>query len=130
MEININNPIEKIRCKIEFYSHQYECRGVTIITIHNNGKIKIEDYIKGVSKSKDTEYLSCPVKEFKKLTQEIEECISTANKLDFYIDDKSVEVKVYHKLGLLQTMERGLGNEKCDINQILFQFFRKYNIYP
>ena len=67
----------------------------------------------------------CTVAAFRLLCYRIEECISTADRLNDYCDDSSEELKIFHQFGRVQTMDRGLGNEETDIGRIMHDFFDK-----
>ena len=53
---------------------------------------------------------------------QIEACIEFADRLDFYVDDSSEELKIYRKFGRVQIVDRGLGNRDVHIGEIMHEF--------
>ena len=67
-----------------------------------------------------------PLDEFGDLSDKICECIYNADRLDFYVDDSEEELKIFHKYGRIQRMDRGLGNESSNIGEIVNSFLERY----
>ena len=64
----------------------------------------------------------CSPEEYAKLCSNIKECIDNADRLDFYCDDASEELKIYHQFGRVQIIDRGLGNDGVHIGEIMHEF--------
>ncbi len=97
-----------------------------IFVVVNDGSIVKRYYKPGSRKVHSVCKANCDPEAFKTLCQRISECIELANQLDFYVDDSSEELRIYHKYGRTQTMDRGLGNGNVHIGEIMNEFLRNY----
>lgn len=95
-------------------------------TITNNGTITSKNYKVGSRKVDSVQKANCSLEDFKQLCDEIELCIVEADRLDFYVDDSSEELKIYYEFGRVQTVDRGLGNSSTHIGEIINDFLTKY----
>ena len=98
----------------------------TVTTIDDEGVIVSKTYKAGSRKAAFVQKEVCSLKAFQKLCRDIEECITSADRLDMYIDDCSEELTVFYEYGRVQTMDCGLGNGNGDIGQIVNKFLQKY----
>lgn len=119
--------IEKLeyrRCYFDISTMQSGARITTIIT--NDGTIISKEYKAGSRKVNSVQKTSCSLEEFEKLCNEIESCIENADRLDFYVDDTSEELRIFYKYGRVQIMDRGLGNDNSHIGEIVNAFLEKH----
>lgn len=117
------NTIEKLVYKREFLDLSVMKIGAkTVTTITADGNIILKEYKFGSRKAESVQNARCSVVAFKKLCYDIETCVETADRLDFYVDDSSEGLKIYHKFGRVQLMDRGLGNEERNIGAIMHEF--------
>lgn len=119
--------IEKLeyrRCYFDVSTMQNGARITTVIT--NDGTIISKEYKAGSRKVYSIQKTSCSLEEFQELCNKIELCIENADRLDFYVDDASEELRIYYKYGRIQTMDRGLGNDYSDIGKIVNVFLEKH----
>ena len=93
-----------------------------ITTITDDSTIVVKEYKFGSRKAHSVQKAQCSLTAFEALCNSINECIETADRLDFYVDDSSEELKIYHKFGRVQIMDRGLGNENTNIGHIMHAF--------
>ncbi len=118
--------IEKLeyrRCYFDVSTMQNGARTTTIIT--NDGAIVSKEYKAGSRRVNSIKKTSCSLEEFEKLCNEIELCIENADRLEFYVDDASEELRIFYKYGRIQTMDRGLGNDNSHIGEIVNSFLEK-----
>ena len=94
-----------------------------VATINNDGTVIFKEYKSGSRKVQSIYKGHCSVTSFEVLCIEIKECIDSADRLDFYVDDASEELKMYHQFGRVQIVDRGLGNEVIHIGEIMHEFF-------
>ena len=121
-----SNAVEKIVYKRECLDLSVMKIGAKIITtIMATGDIVVREYEFGSRKASSVQKTHCTVDRFKALCDDIEACIQSADRLDFYVDDSSEELKLYHRFGRIQTMDRGLGNEDRNIGIIMHEFLAK-----
>ena len=119
--------ILKLEYKREFFDISLMRRGgKKIISISNDGTIVCEEYKADSRKVHSTRKEKCSLIEFRKLCKQILKCIENADRNEMFIDDSSAELKIYHKYGRTQTMDRGLGNDDINIEYIMMRFFEKY----
>lgn len=117
------NTIEKLVYKREFLDLSVMKIGVkTVTTITADGNIILNKYKFGSRKAEWVQNAHCSMEAFEKLCDDIEACIETADRLDFYVDDSSEELKIYHKFERVQLMDRGLGNGERNIGAIMHEF--------
>lgn len=98
----------------------------TTTTITNNGTIISKNYKVGSRKVDSVQKATCSLEDFKKLCDEIELCIEKADRLDFFVDDSSEELKIYYEYGRVQIVDRGLGNDDTHIGDIVNDFLEKH----
>ena len=96
--------------------------GRLVTTILNDGTVIFKEYraksqkVQAVYKGKRS------VEDYRILCAKIEDCIEFADRLDFYVDDSLEKLKIYHKFGRMQIVDRGLGNEDVHIGEIMHEF--------
>lgn len=122
--ISTNTSIVKLVYKREFFDvSQMKIGAKKITTITADGTVVIKEYNPGSRKAYSMRKISCTVDEYGALCDKIERCIENADRLDFYVDDASEELKIFHKYGRIQIVDRGLGNEEVHIASIMHEFF-------
>ena len=120
------NDILKLVYKREYFDISLMKIGARLVTtINADGTVLFKEYKPGSSKVESVYKGKCTVSAFRLLCYRIEECISTADRQEFYDDDSSEELKIFHAFGRVQTMDRGLGNEEMDIGRIMHDFFER-----
>ena len=120
------NTILKLVYKREYFDiSQMKIGARLVTTINADGTVLFKEYKPGSRKVKSVYKGKCTVAAFRLLCYCIEECISTADRQEFYVDDSSEELKIFHSFGRVQTMDRGLGNEETDIGRIMHDFFER-----
>ena len=119
--------IEKLEYRRWFFDIAEMRDGARITTaITNDGTIIQKEYKAGSRKVNSVHRTQCSQEDFEKLCSEIESCIEEADRLDFYVDDSSEELKIYYKYGRIQIVDRGLGNGATHIGTIVNRFLAKY----
>jgi len=122
-----NMSIEKLEYRRRFFDISVMKDGARkTTTITNDGTIISKNYQVGSRKVDSVQRANCSLEDFKKLCDEIEFCIEEADRLDFYVDDSSEELKIYYEFGRVQTVDRGLGNSNTHIGEIINDFLTKY----
>lgn len=122
----MENGIIKLTYKREYFDISKMRPGAKVITtINNDGTVVFKEYEPGSRKVSSAYKGKCSVSAFRLLCFRLEECITTADRQDFYCDDSSEELKIYHPFGRVQIMDRGLGNEDVHIADIMHEFFEK-----
>ena len=96
--------------------------GRLVTTILNDGTVIFKEYDPGSRKVQSVRKGKRSVEDYKTLCAKLENCIESADRLDFYVDDSSEELKIYHKFGRVQIVDRGLGNENVHIGEIMHEF--------
>ena len=120
------NTILKLVYKREYFDiSQMKIGARLVTTINADGTVLFKEYKPGSRKVESVYKGKCTVAAFRLLCYRIEECISTADRQEFYVDDSSEELKIFHSFGRVQTMDRGLGNEETDIGRIMHDFFER-----
>ena len=110
----------------EFFDISTMCSGARVVsTINADGTVIFKEYKSGSRKAESTYKGTCSLTAFEILCLRIEECISTADRQEVYVDDASEELKIFHQFGRVQTMDRSLGNEETDIGRIMHDFFEE-----
>ncbi len=97
-----------------------------ITTIVADGTITQKEYMPGSRKAHMVKEAICSAEAYRKLCTKIIDCIVYADRLDGYCDDASEELTIYHQYGRMQKMDRGLGNENCNIGDVVNAFLQKY----
>ena len=100
-----------------------------VITIIDDGTITFKEYDPKSRKVKSVYQRKCSVADYEVLCERIENCIRNADRLDFYDDDASEELKIFHRYGRVQIMDRGLGNEDSHIGEIMHDFLNEVFLY-
>ena len=119
--------IEKLEYRRNYFDIQEMKPGArTVITIFDNGTIVSREYGPGSRKVQSVQKKSFPLDVYKELCGELLECIKDADRQDFYVDDSSEELRIYHLYGRIQTMDRGLGNGSIHIADIMHRFLDRY----
>ena len=119
--------IEKLEYRRRFFDifeMRDGARKNTIIT--NDGAITSKEYKVASRKVDSVQRTKCSVEEFMQLCDEIELCIESADRLDFYVDDTNEELKIFYKYGRVQIVDRGLGNGDTHIGAIVNNFLSKH----
>ena len=96
--------------------------GRLVTTILNDGTVIFKEYDPGSRKVQSVRKGKRSVEDYKTLCAKLENCIESADRLDFYVDDSSEELKIYHKFGRVQIVDRGLGNENVHIGEIMHDY--------
>ena len=121
------NDIVKLEYRREFFDVSVMAPGARrIVTISDDGTIVAKDYNPKSRKAHNVVKASCPLEAYHKLCKDIEDCIQNADSQDFYVDDSSEELRIFHKFGRVQMMDRGLGNKNIRIADIMHKFLRRY----
>ena len=124
--MHTTDTILKLIYKREFFDISVMKIGARLVTtINADGTVVFKGYKPGSRKVESVYKGKCSVSAFRLLCYRIGECISTASRQDFYVDDCSEELKIFHQFGRIQTMDRGLGNKETDIGRIMHDFFEK-----
>ena len=119
--------IEKLEYRENFFDVMTMQNGARITTvITNDGTIVSKEYKAGSRKINSIQRTICSLDEFYELCNKIELCVETADRLDFYVDDTSEELRIFYKYGRIQTMDRGLGNDSSHIGEIVHDFLQKH----
>ena len=119
-----NTSIVKLIYKRQFFDiSQMKIGAKKVTTITADGTVVIKEYNPGNRKAYSMRKISCSVDAYGALCDKIQSCIENADRLDFYVDDASEELKIFHKYGRVQIVDRGLGNEEVHIASIMHEFF-------
>lgn len=119
--------IEKLEYKRRFFDVATMTDGARITTmIKKDGTIISKEYGAASRKVASVQRAKCTEEEFKQLCDEIELCIESADRLDFYVDDSSEELRIFYQYGRIQIVDRGLGSENFHIGGIMNAFFEKH----
>ena len=120
------NDILKLVYKREYFDISLMKIGSRLVTtIYADGTVLFKEYKPGSRKVESAYKGKCSVSAFWLLCCRIEECISTADRQEFYVDGSSEELKIFNAFGRVQTMDRGLGNDETDIGRIMYDFFKR-----
>ena len=115
--------IIKLVYKRDFFDISVMKPGARLITtITCDGTVVFKEYRPGSRKLYSVYKGKCSIEDYKALCERIENCIENADRLDFYVDDASEELKIFHRYGRVQIMDRGLGNEDSHIGEIMHEF--------
>ncbi len=115
--------IEKLEYKRRFFDVATMRDGARITTvIMKDGTIISKEYGVASRKVDSIQNAKCTEEEFKQLCDDIELCIESADRLDFYVDDSSEELRIFYQYGRIQIVDRGLGSEGCHIGGIINNF--------
>lgn len=119
-----NNSIIKLSYKRESFDFSVMKTRKLIVTITENGSVVFREYIPGSRKTKLVYKGHCSANAYEVLCIRIEDCIATADRQDYYCDDASEELKIFHKFGRVQIIDRGLGNSDINIEGIMHDFLK------
>ena len=120
------NTIEKLVYKKEYFDISNMCPGCRLITtITPDGHVVFREYGPNSRKVHLSYKGRCSIAAYENLCNKIEDCISFADRQDFYVDDSSEELKMLYQFGRVQIVDRGLGNEDMHIGDIMHMFFEK-----
>ena len=115
--------IVKLTYKRDFFDISVMKPGARLITtITCDGTVVFKEYRPGSRKAYSVYKGKCSIEDYEALCERIENCIKNADRLDFYVDDASEELKIFHRYGRVQIMDRGLGNEDIHIGEIMHEF--------
>ena len=118
-----NIGIVKLVYKRDFFDISVMKPGARLITtITCDGTVVFKEYRPGSRKAYSVYKGKCSIEDYEALCERIENCIKNADRLDFYVDDASEELKIFHRYGRVQIMDRGLGNEDIHIGEIIHEF--------
>lgn len=88
-----------------------------------DGKIRYSIFEKGNSKPiKKQENHTASLEDYIDLCTKINDCIDAADTVNQYVDDCSVDVKLYRSFGRVDTMDRGYGNSNTDLGEIITRY--------
>ena len=119
--------ILKLEYKRDFFDISLMRRGARkIISISNDGTIVCKEYKPDSRKAHSIRKEKCSLIAFRNLCKKVLKCIETADRNELFVDDSSAELKIYHKYGRIQTMDRGLGNDNTNIEDIMMSFFENH----
>ena len=119
----LNTGIVKLVYKRDFFDISVMKPGARLITtITCDGTVVFKEYRPGSRKAHSVCNGKCSIEDYEVLCERIENCIKNADRLDFYVDDASEELKIFHRYGRVQIMDRGLGNEDIHIGEIMHEF--------
>lgn len=124
-----HNSIVKLVYKREYFDIEalrVGCREV--ITIKNDGTIEMKAYRAGSRTAWFTQNTHCSPAAFAALCNKLEYCIQHADRLDTYVDDTSMELKMFHQFDRVQIVDRGLGNAESNIGSIMNDFFEEQRV--
>ena len=113
----------KLVYKRSFFDISTMSPGARVITtITSDGVVVRKEYASGSRKACAAQKGKCAIEDYKALCAKIEECIAHADRLNEYVDDSSEELKIYHRYGRIQIVDRGLGDEYVHIGAIMNEF--------
>ena len=123
----MTNNVIKLEYRREFFDIEEMKIGGRIVTVVTaDGRIVSSEYKCGSRKAICVKEATCSHEAYSTLCEEIKNCIKTANREDFYVDDSSESLKVFCEFGLVLLMDRGLGNECIHIGDIMNGFLDNY----
>ena len=94
-----------------------------VYELYPDGKVSFTHYEKGNRKPKATdEKHTATAIDFMQLSADLNACIETADRDEMYVDDTSAEAIIYRPFGRTDTMNRGYGNGKTDIGQLISNY--------
>ena len=121
--MNKSEKIIKLRWQknvFDFCLNKITYKEVTVINA--DGTVICKGYSSG---SKSADYIDtgkCSQEDYKSLCSEIRQCIESADRLYHITDDCSANLKIFHPFERVQTVNRGLGNEKVSLDRIMEEF--------
>ena len=118
-----NTGVVKLVYKRDFFDISVMKPGARLFTtITCDGMVVFKEYRLCSRKAHSVYKGKCSIEDYEALCERIENCIKNADRLDFYVDDASEELKIFHRYGRVQIMDRGLGNEDIHIGEIMHEF--------
>ena len=118
-----NTGVVKLVYKRDFFDISVMKPGAKLITtITCDGMVVFKEYRPCSRKAHSVYKGKCSIEDYEALCERIENCIKNADRLDSYVDDASEELKIFHRYGRVQIMDRGLGNEDIHIGEIMHEF--------
>jgi len=117
-----SNDIESIRYSWKYFSPDsmsYARR--KNVVIYRDGRIKISN-ADDEEKTKSTDWIVKSPDEFLQLEHDINDCIANADQCGFYEDDCAVSITIYHSLGRIEKVERGLGYDNKTIGKLINRY--------
>lgn len=118
--------IEKLVYKRDFFDVSQMASGAKLVTtITADGSVMFREYVPNSRKVQSFYKGRCSIEAYRLLCDRLEDCISLANRIDFYDDDASEELKMFYRFGRIQIVDRGLGYEEIHIGDIMHDFFEK-----
>jgi len=118
------NEIEKIKYSISCFDVSKMAIGrKEIYEIYPDGRVVVRCCQAGSRKYvKKKETTAASETDFLLLCEKLRDCISTADRVNQYIDDTSAELKIYYSFGRVDTMPRGCGNARKDVGSIVREY--------
>ena len=126
------NDIMKIRYTANLFDVEKMTMGrKEIYEISSDGKVVLRCYNKGNSRClSKKEFFNTIGADFNLLCAKLIECISTADRLNEYIDDTTTYVSLYYTYGRVDKMPRGYGTEKWDVGSIISEYLTQIKTLP
>ena len=119
----MSNTIVKLVYKRDFFDIEQMRPGAKhVTTITDDGQMVEKAFAPGSRKAHSVKKAECSSQAYVALCEQILSCIEEADRLDFYVDDASEELTIYHRFGRTQKMDRGLGNEHIHIGVVMRRF--------
>ena len=116
--------ILKIRYAISTFDVDAMCsHSRYVYELYPDGKVTYDHYEKGTRKAvaKDESH-QATADDYQKLCAELNACVASADRQEWYVDDCSAEVKIYRAFGRVDTMDRGYGNADTDVGQLITKY--------
>lgn len=87
------------------------------------GEVRYFYYEKGNSKAIEKHVTHTATEaDFKKLCDEINDCMIKADNDNLYVDDCTAEIKITRPFGRVEILDRGYGNKKTDVGSIVSRY--------
>lgn len=120
---NVTN-ILKIRYVIRTFDLDVMCsHSRYVYELFPDGKVTYGHYEKGTRKPEEMRETHQATKDdYQKLCAELNACVASADRQNWYVDDCTAKVKIYHAFGHVETMDRGYGNEGTDVGQLITEY--------
>ena len=116
--------ILKIRYAISTFDVDAMCsHSRYVYELYPDGKVTYGHYEKGTRKAVDKDAShQATADDYQKLCAELNACVASADRQEWYVDDCSAEVKIYRAFGRVDTMDRGYGNADTDVGQLITKY--------
>ena len=115
--------IEKLKYEIKSYLPSRQNKSVYLI---ESEQIMVSIYKENSRKLENKKIITIQHTDFDNLCTEIESCIQSADRLDWFYDDLDCKLTIYHPFGRVETMSNGLGNKGIYIGKIIESFLKNY----